>query len=201
MGPTRMDRTALAAALTALGDTLAARGLAYEVVLIGGGNLLLRGLIARTTKDGDLLAQVGPDRSLVRIEALPVPLAVAVRDVGLAFGLAEDWLNVGPRSILDGPLPDGFTERLERHEYGSGLVVWFAGVFDQVCFKLHAAADGYPRRDRHLEDLASLAPSPEDLLRAARWTLLHDASPGYRELLVATLGTLGVDDADARLRQ
>ena len=40
MGDEKMDRSELAAALTALGDTLAARGIVFEGVLVGGGNLL-----------------------------------------------------------------------------------------------------------------------------------------------------------------
>lgn len=191
-----MDRATLATALTALGDTLAARRQRYEVVLVGGGNLLLRGIIARPTKDGDLLGQLGPDNRIIRIERLPADLAIAVRDVADAYGLRPNWLNVGPRAILDQPLPAGFYGRLERRQYGSGLIVWLAGLYDQVCFKLHAAADAYPLRDRHLDDLARLSPTRDDLISAAKWTLTHDDSPGYRFLLVETLKRLGVKDVD-----
>jgi hypothetical protein len=105
-------------------------------------------------------------------------------------------VNLGPRSMLDHPLPIGFAARLERVPYGDGLVVWFAGLYDQVCFKLHAAADAYPLRDRHIDDLAKLDPTRADLITAAQWTLTHDASPGYRFLLIETLKRLGIDDAD-----
>ena len=59
-------------ALAALGELLAARGLHYEVVLVGGGNLILRELINRpTTKDLDILGErtaegVTPIRPLPR---------------------------------------------------------------------------------------------------------------------------------------
>ena len=39
----------------------------------------------------------------------------------------------------------------------------------------------------------------DELLAAARWTVTHDPSPGFRSLLVQTLGDLGVEDADAAL--
>lgn len=51
-GFTRED---LARALSALGEVLASRGSHYELVLVGGGNLLLRGVINRTTRDVDVL--------------------------------------------------------------------------------------------------------------------------------------------------
>lgn len=43
-------------ALHALGQVLLARGEAYDVVVIGGGALLLLGLVARPTKDLDAVA-------------------------------------------------------------------------------------------------------------------------------------------------
>ena len=53
---TSIGRTQLETALRALGELLEARALHYEVVLIGGGNLILRGLVTRpTTTDLDLL--------------------------------------------------------------------------------------------------------------------------------------------------
>ncbi len=116
----------LETALQALGDLLAARGLHYEVVVVGGGNLMLRGLISRpTTKDLDLLGQWTP-AGLVPMRPMPEPLREAVADVSRAYDLATDWVNVGPDALLDLGLPGGFDGRLERREYG-GLVVWLAG--------------------------------------------------------------------------
>jgi hypothetical protein len=185
-------------ALTTLGDVLAGRGLAYEVVLVGGGSLLLRGIIERPTKDADVVGMRLESGDIVSVDGLPEPLALAVRDVGRALGLAPDWLNLGPASLLDLGLPPGFAERLSRAGFGS-LVVWFAGSYDLVCLKLYAAADHWPSRDRHLEDLRALRPTREHLLEAARWARTHDPSPGFRSLLVAVLGELGVEDADVAL--
>lgn len=194
---TSIGRTQLEAALGALGELLKARGLHYEVVLIGGGNLILRGLVSRpTTKDLDLLGEWAPG-GVKTMRPMPEPLHDAIVDVARAYGLAQDWVNLGPESLLDLGLPDGFVERLERRDFG-GLVAWLAGRFDMVCFKLYAAVDQGPR-SRHLQDLRDLDPDPDELLAAASWTVTHDPSPGFRSLLVQTLVDFGVEDADASL--
>jgi hypothetical protein len=82
----------------------------------------------------------------------------------------------------------------------AGLVIWIAGRFDLVCFKLYAAVDHWPSRDRHLDDLKALQPSADDLTNAARWAQTHDSSPGFREHLEAVLRYLGIEDPDDRLR-
>ena len=192
-----IGRAQLETALAALGELLAARGLHYEVVLVGGGNLILRDLIARpTTKDLDILGARTPD-GVAQIRPVPEPLRDAIIDVGRAFGLADDWLNNGPDSLLELGLPDGFVERLERRDYG-GLVAWLAGWFDMVCFKLYASVDQGPR-SRHFQDLRDLKPGRDDLLAAARWATNHDPSSGFRSLLVEMLSAFGVEDADAAL--
>lgn len=194
---TSIGRTQLETALRALGELLEARELHYEVVLIGGGNLILRGLVTRyTTKDLDLLGEWTAD-GVKPMRPMAEPLRIAVVDVARAYGLASDWVNLGPESLLDLGLPDGFHGRLERRDYG-GIVTWLADRVDMVCFKLYAAVDQGPR-SRHVQDLRELDPSRDELLAAARWTVTHDPSPGYQSLLVETLRRLGVEDADASL--
>jgi hypothetical protein len=194
---TSIGRTQLETALRALGELLEARELHYEVVLIGGGNLILRGRVTRpTTKDLDLLGEWTAD-GIKPMRPMPEPLRTAVVDVGRTYGLASDWVNLGPESLLDLGLPAGLLGRLERHDYG-GIVTWLADRVDMVCFKLYAAVDQGPR-SRHLQDLAELRPSRDELLAAARWTVTHDPSPGYRSLLVDRLRQLGVEHADASL--
>jgi hypothetical protein len=196
-GMDTIGRAQLETALAALGELLAARGLHYELVFVGGGNLILRELIPRPmTKDLDVLGARTPE-GVAQVRPMPVPLRDAVMDVGRAFGFADDWLNMGPDSLLDLGLPDGFVERLERRDYG-GLVAWLAGRFDMVCFKLYAAAD-QGLRSRHFQDLRDLGPARDDLLVAGRWAVSHDTSPGFRSLLVETLRALSVEDADAAL--
>jgi hypothetical protein len=185
-------------ALTTLGEVLAGRGLAYEVVAVGGGSLLLRGIIERPTKDVDVVGMRLESGDILPVDALPGPLVRAVRDVGRTLSLAADWLNAGPASLLDLGLPPGFTERLSEVRFGS-LVVWFAGSYDLIYLKLYAAADHWPSRDRHLEDLRALQPTREQLLAAAQWARTHDPSPGFRSLLVAVLHEMGTDDVDLAL--
>jgi hypothetical protein len=192
-----IGKAQLEAALSALGDLLEARGARYEVVLVGGGNLILKGLISRpTTKDLDILG-VRTAEGIHRMRPMPEPLRNAIVDVARTFGLADDWLDTGPDSLLDLGLPDGFAMRLERRQFGA-LVAWLAGWFDMVCFKLYAAAD-QGRRSRHFQDLRELQPGREALLDAARWAASHDPSPGFRRLLLETLERLGVEDGDAAL--
>ncbi len=195
-GMDTMDGNAFNEALDALGALLTSRGHRYAVVLIGGGNLFLRGVITRPTNDGDLLGERDASGSVVRMDRLPGPLERAIADVAMTYGLKDDWLNLGPAALLDRDLPPGFEARLEGRDYGPGLTVWLGGEHDLIFFKLYAAADHWPAQDRHLEDLRKLRPTRNDLLAAARWSRGHDPSPGYRALLVATLVHLGIEDAD-----
>jgi hypothetical protein len=154
-------------ALEVLGEVLQARGLAYEIVVVGGSGLLLLGYVTRPTKDLDALALV-EDGSYVSADPLPPPLAAAIASVGRALGLPADWLNPGP------------TE-LQR--------------FDQICFKLYATVD-QGMNSKHAADLRALRPTAEELLAAGQWSRTHDPSEGYRLELVQTLVTFGVADAN-----
>jgi hypothetical protein len=191
-----LDNATLRDALTALGELLVDRGETYDIVVIGGGALLLGGHIERPTKDLDVLARIEGDRWL-SAQPLPDALRAAVADVGDAFGLARDWLNCGPTSLLAGGLPDGFPERLSIERFDA-LTVRFASRVDQIAFKLYAAADHWPGpRNRHLQDLKALRPREEELLTSARWCRTHDASEGFRgRQLLPVLQELGVEVAD-----
>ena len=186
----------LDSALQALAAVLAARRLRYELVAVGGSGLLLLGLLDRPTRDVDILAVVEGGR-YVTATPLPGPLVEAVRDVGEALGLGPDWVNAGPTSLLDLGLPEGFAGRLETWDYGA-LVLHVAGRKDQIAFKLYAAVDQGPQ-SKHFQDLQRLAPVPAELVGAARWTITHDPSEGFRAHLVAALARLGIENADAVL--
>jgi hypothetical protein len=192
-----MDRGVLERALETLGVILERRGLRFELVAVGGSTLMLLGLISRPTKDLDVVARVDDGGRYISAEPLPRELQQAQADVGRALGLGEDWLNPGPTDLLRLGLPEGFEGRVETRRWG-GLVLHVAGRFDQVCFKLYAAAD-QGTRSKHFEDLRQLSPSGEELLRAARWARTHDPSEGFRGVLVQTLQALGVEEADAEL--
>ena len=169
-----MDLTdvSLDRALTSLGMTLALRGLHFEAVAIGGGTLILHGLVARTTKDLDIVATMR-DGKLVRPIPLPQVFAQAVIDVARQEGLPSNWINTGPASLLDKGLPVGFAKRLHREDYG-GLVMWLADRRDLIALKIYAAANTafagqmqYP--NRHLSDLRILRPTPGETSFGATW--------------------------------
>jgi hypothetical protein len=176
----------------ALGEQLGAAGVSFDLVVIGGSALLALGLIARPTRDVDLVALL-TGRTLTDPRPLPGPLAAARDRVARDFGLPDDWLNPGPAALLDFGLPDGFVDRLERRSYGPALRVHYASRLDQIHLKLYAAADG--RSAKHEADLRALQPTRDELLAAARWTRTHDPSQGFREELLKTLAALGVADA------
>jgi len=108
------------------------------------------------------------------------------------FGLPTEWLNPGPAGLLTFGLPEGFAERLERREYGAGLVVHLASRYDQIHFKLYAAVDQGP--GKHEADLRVLAPTEAELVAAARWSRLQDPSEGYAGVLRGALKSFGVTD-------
>jgi len=182
------------ALLHALGEQLAAVGAAFDVVVVGGSALLVLGLASRATKDVDVLA-VRTGGLLVSADPLPPALVEASDRVARDFGLPADWLNSGPAGLMDFGLPEGFAERVEVREYGPALTVRFASRFDQIHFKLYAAVDA-STPGKHAADLRELSPSRDELIAAARWSLTHDPSDGYLEMLERALEYFGVEDAD-----
>jgi hypothetical protein len=192
---TATDTGWLDEALAALGAVLEARGLRYDLVVVGGASLLLRRITSRPTKDVDVLGSRSAAGEVIALHGLPEPLAITIADVGLAQGLAPDWLNLGPASLLELGLPVGFADRLDPRPY-HGLTIWVASPFDLACLKLYAAADAWPARDRHLADLLALARSTDDLRTAATWARTHDTSPAFAENLAAVLRYLEVEESD-----
>lgn len=183
-------------ALTAMGRTLARRGLKYELVCIGGASLLLLGLSDRSTRDLDVLS-LFEKGSLVEMSELPSPLEEAARDAGDAFGLERGWLNLGPRSLLDFGLPEGFEARLESRDYG-GIVLHMPPRQDQIYLKFYAACDHGPD-SKHIQDLRRLRATAEELIGAARWAFTHDPSPGFRGEAIGLLRHLGAEVDDETL--
>ncbi|MEO8745815.1 MAG: DUF6036 family nucleotidyltransferase [Candidatus Dormiibacterota bacterium] len=191
-----ISSASLEAVLSALGATLAERGLAYEVVVVGGSALLLLGLTARPTRDVDVVA-IRLDGDFRKPGPLPQMLLEAAADAARTFGLREDWLNAGPADLMDFGLPEGFADRLQAKTYG-GLIVQVIGRADQIALKLYAAAD-HGRDSRHAQDLRSIEPTEWELLESGRWAMTHDPSPGFRSELVAVLSHMGIKDADRKL--
>lgn len=191
-----LNQSLLEESLGVLGESLADRGVTFEIVSVGGGSLLLLGLIARPTADLDVVAFI-EDGRYVKPAILPAELADAARAAARVMGIREDWINAGPAALLDFGLPAGFANRTVERRYG-GLVVHLAGRRDQVFLKLNAAVDQGPQ-SKHFEDLVALSPRREELLDAAQWAMTHDPSPGFRSELLKALAGLGVEDADRHL--
>lgn len=181
-------------ALETLGSLLERRRLAYEIVVIGGGALLLHGIIDRPTKDLDVLALV---RHGVYESAQPLPgdLEQAVSDVAVVLRLAPDWLNAGPAAQLSSGLPEGFEGRVDTRTYGT-LVVHIAGRIDLLYLKVYAAASEWPAEGKHAADLRRLRPTRAEFPAAARWARSQDVSQPFGRLLVDMLRAFGVDDAE-----
>jgi hypothetical protein len=186
-------------ALEVLGEILSDRGLVHDVVVIGGGALLLSGHIDRATKDLDVVARVVGDTWMLA-EPMPADLVEAVHDVGVALDLAPNWLNAGPTALFTAGLPVGFADRAEVHRFGP-LTVRLASRVDQVALKVYAAADHWPLQGKHLQDLRALTPTKTELVLAARWCTTHDASAGFRDVQLAPLlAAFGVADKDVEER-
>jgi hypothetical protein len=100
-------------ALETLGELLNGRGHRFEIVVIGGGALLLRDAIARPTQDLDVVARIEGAR-WKKAQPLPDALVEAIRDVAAALDLPrvprddKDWLNAGPSFLFELGLPDYF---------------------------------------------------------------------------------------------
>jgi len=191
-----LDQSLLDRALETLGAVLEEREHSFELVAVGGSSLLLLGIIRRPTKDLDVVALV-QDGLYVKARPLPEDLVAATRDVGLALGLDERWLNAGPTDLLDFGLPEGFEDRVNTRRYG-GLTLHLAGRKDQIFFKLYATAD-QGLDSKHAADLGELRPTSDELLAAARWTRTHDPSEGFLSLLRPTLRAFGVEVDDGEL--
>lgn len=179
--------------LAALNEQLAAVGGRHELVIIGGSALLALEIVSRPTQDVDVLALRSGD-DLLSAEPLPSDLVAAAHRVSDDFRVPSGWLNAGPTGLLDLGLPHGFVDRLVQRRYGEALTVYIASRLDQIHFKLYATVDQGP--GRHEADLRALEPTDTELIAAARWTRTQDPSPGFRDVLVGTLASFGLEDVD-----
>jgi hypothetical protein len=172
-----------------------------EILVCGGSALNVLGLVQRATEDVDVLAYVRRNNtgevSLVKAEPLTAELAAAAKKVARDFNLPEKWLNPGPASAVDLGLPEGLMGRVLSKKYGNKLVVHYIGRYDQIHFKLYAAVD--QGAGKHLDDLLALRPTSDELENAARWTMTHDVSEGFKQNLKSLLNYQGFKDVAKRL--
>lgn len=154
-----------------------------EIVVCGGAALSLMRLVLRTTKDVDVVA-LARGGHLYSPDPLPEGLRRAVAEAAEDLGLSDNWLNNGPScgegGLFQMGLPDGLAQRLHSVSYGPSLTVHLIDRIDQIHFKLYAATD---RGGYHIEDLLALAPTADEIERAARWAMSQDVSEGFAMIL------------------
>jgi hypothetical protein len=152
-------------------------------------------------EDVDILAYVkrnnAGDISFIKAESLSAELVAAAGKVARDFNLPENWINPGPTSAVDFGLPEGIMERVTTREFGPKLTVHFLGRYDQIHFKLYAAAD--QGAGKHFDDLLALNPAADELERAALWSMTHDVSKQYRQILKELLSHIGHGDVAEKL--
>jgi len=167
----------------------------------GGAALIILESVSRTTKDVDIVAigKKGADEELVLELSKPLPEYLKEAAVQTAHDLKMDegWLNPGPSDLFKYGLPDGFMERTKKVRYSSALTVYFFGRFDEICFKLYAAADQGP--GKHVDDLRSLSPTEEEIEKASKWAVTRDPSEGFSIVLKDMLRKFGYEKSAERI--
>ena len=188
--------------LSALGEHL--ENLAdepVELMVCGGSALIALGFVQRATKDVDILAYVkktaSGDIEFITAKPLDDQLVAAAGKVARDFNLPDNWINAGPSSAVDFGLPEGIMERVVTKKYGHKLTIHFLGRYDQIHFKLYASVD--QGAGKHFDDLLALEPTADELEEAARWSMTHDESEGYRLVLKDLLNHMGYKDVAERL--
>jgi len=188
--------------LSALGEQLESLlDKPVELLVCGGSALNVLGLVRRATKDVDILAYIERGEKgetfLIKADSLTPELVMAAKKVARDFNLPDDWLNTGPASAVDLGLPNGFMQRATTRVFGNKLAIHFLGHYDQIHFKLYAAVD--PGAGKHLDDLLALKPTSEEIESAARWSMTHDVSEGFKQNLKSLVNYLGFRDVAERL--
>jgi hypothetical protein len=197
------DKKEIERILGALGELLdEMNALIPELVVCGGSALNILCLVKRATKDVDVVAFVERKSAksilLKRAEPFPQALEHATHKIARDFYLPPTWLNPGPTSVVDFGLPEGLMDRVETRQFGKNLIVHFLSRYDQICFKLYASVDS-DRKAVHFDDLQSLEPSSAELESAARWSMTHDVSEGYKLIIKDLLKQMGHEDVAKRL--
>ena len=165
--------------ITGFDSFLFERQLQLEAIIIGGAALALLGVVARETRDCDVLAPELP----TNIQEAAKEFAEKVREQGKA--LQDDWLNNGPTSMLP-TLPAGWEHRLRLVFQGRSIVLHTLGRADLLKTKLVGLCD----RGTDLGDCLALAPSAEEIDEASEWVKEQDANPDWPAYVEEVLADL-----------
>ena len=160
----------LSAALTALSDKLAARGVSASIYVVGGAAIAARHDQRRLTVDVD--AAISD----------PVPVLAAAREVAQEMGLVDDWLNSRATAFMpsfDLPSPAG-----------PGLTVEYAP--DEVLLAMKVLAE----RERDVADLVLLVRRLGLTEPAQVVDIVHDLYPDGWALRMPTDDELLIEAAD-----
>lgn len=167
-----------------------------NLVVCGGSALIVTKLVNRTTQDIDVVALIDENGKLKDPEPFPPSFEKAAEITAATLSLPKDWINYAPVDLFRMGLPENFVNRLQEYKVGSKLTVYFISRIDQIFFKLYATVD---RGGYHISDLLTLNPTEEELLSAAKWTMTHDVSEGFREMLIFALKELGYESVANKL--
>lgn len=192
-----LDRQSTHEALALLGELLEDGGHGMtHLIVTGGSALLAAGVVARATKDVDVLARRGEiDGEVMTAYPLPSYVAEAAAKVARELRLPTNWLNAST-SLLMVPvdqLPAQIWSDVLERDYGTSLRVGFVGRGGQIYLKMYAAVGREEERD--LEDLRALDPSSSERRAALSW--LQDCElidQGNRDRLETVLTQLGYHD-------
>lgn len=175
-------RTAIEAALTALGERLAHAHEPCAIVVLGGAALNLLAIVDRPTIDVDVLARADEAGAIQPPDPLPDTLRRAIAVVARDRGLLENWMSTTVADQWRFGLPPGLAERIEWRTFGA-LRVGIVGRRDLICFKLYASSDQTGPDNVHVRDLLALNPNAEDLEWAAVWVRAQDTSPEFHAVV------------------
>ena len=159
---------------------LAERRLRLRATVIGGAALQLMGVIARATKDCDVLDP--------RLPAEIVRAADEFAASRVGEGLGAGWFNNGPASLLRN-LPAGWEARLQRLYAGRALELRTLGREDLLRSKLFALVD----RNIDLPDCVALAPTRVELHALLPWLDEQDGNEQWPQYVRTMLGQLAKD--------
>lgn len=147
-------------ALELLDVFLLKHGLHRDFIICGGASIILQGLSNRPTMDIDVVSP--------QIDQQLKSISIFVADI---LGLRHGWLNSNASVFVDDFEP-GWESRVEQIFVGQNLEVFTVSRQDLLLSKFCAELD----RGFDLEDIKSLAPTPQELsqiqtllLKKQRW--------------------------------